>query len=754
VPDYRLVVFDQLAKSMGDFKVASGLTYFTSGFKTVSESRLWWIPLRNRFLFGKKYLWQQGAIRTCLPAEVVLMEWNPHVLSTWVVLFLRLALFRKTLLWGHIISRDATFSLAVAGAIRRFMARLSSGVVTYTNSDALTFKASLPSCRVWAAPNSNVTAAEMGCAMGSKDTALNTLFVGRLISRKKPLLLLEGWFIAKPYLPASAKLVFTGEGPERAKLEQRARELNITEDVIFYGHVNDPGTLREIYSRALVSTSPGYVGLSSIQSIAYGVPILVAESEPHSPEIEACLANETAVFFASNDPSSLAAALVKVYQNIGHWHEARTSIAAFALKNYSVENMVASMARAFSEVTSSTSLDQETIALIWSQYGPYHFARLAEVRNRIGADIVLGVEITSKSATYAWTRDKESRGLLQHPLSDRGEAECNAYTVYSSAYRLFREMNVGVVFIPGYWPINSLALLLAAKNVGAKVVVMSDSHALTAKADGPLLWIKKIIVRSFDAALLAGRPQLSYFPTLGLPAERIVVGYDAVDNDYFWRRSEVARTQRDVVRRRNGLPNQYFLNVGRMVEKKNLGVLVDAYAIAKQHLGSTCPKLVLVGDGPLRSALQDRCLGRGLSYVVYGNILEVNFDNAADVYFPGFRQVDQLPEFYALATAFVLTSLEEEWGLVVNEAMASGLPVIVSRAAGCAADLVHHGKNGFQFDPKCPEELAEFLISVCGNNEMQTAMGSASRDIISNWGCVQFADAAVRAMKIAISEHA
>jgi glycosyltransferase involved in cell wall biosynthesis len=97
------------------------------------------------------------------------------------------------------------------------------------------------------------------------------------------------------------------------------------------------------------------------------------------------------------------------------------------------------------------------------------------------------------------------------------------------------------------------------------------------------------------------------------------------------------------------------------------------------------------------------------------------------VVFPGFRQIGELPSFYAGAGAFVHPALEEPWGLVINEAMASGLPVLSSRNVGAAEELVVEGKTGFLFDPKNVEEIAAALVKIVAMEpEKRLAMGRAA----------------------------
>jgi glycosyltransferase involved in cell wall biosynthesis len=122
------------------------------------------------------------------------------------------------------------------------------------------------------------------------------------------------------------------------------------------------------------------------------------------------------------------------------------------------------------------------------------------------------------------------------------------------------------------------------------------------------------------------------------------------------------------------------------------------------------------------------------------------------VFLPGFRQIDDLPRFYAHAGAFVHASTTEQWGLVVNEAMASGLPVIISDRCGCASDLVQEGVNGWTFDPHDTEALSNLMARAASLSESDlTRMGAASERIIANWGPERFASGLLDAANCAVA---
>jgi glycosyltransferase involved in cell wall biosynthesis len=518
-----------------------------------------------------------------------------------------------------------------------------------------------------------------------------------------------------------------------------------------------------------------------------------------------------------------------------------------------------------------------TIAICFGQFGPYHHARVVALQaaaHEQGARVV-PVQIAAATTTYEWSEDPPSRSPWR--TTTAGQGRCNGLVtlcagadeaaspldVFLKARKLFRDEKVDVAFLPSYAPARYFALFAAAKSLGIRTVMMNESHAGTEQATGWKRWIKRQIVKRFDAALVGGEPHKRHFASLGIPAEKIFTGYDAVDNDFFaqradeiraaqrrsdeWRvtsdellsRQEVATENLSTLnvqhstaqnlRSAYSLPERYFLSLGRMVEKKNLATLVSAYARYAQGVAVAGEKLkvkghdvekqapvalVFVGSGELENALREQARSLGLRVVdctaagsqssgvsrqegTTANCKlqtehSVGNDRGA-VFFYGFRQIEENSVFYALAEAFVLPSLKEEWGLVVNEAMAAGLPVIVSRTAGCAEDLLPEAtasrssqlavdsgqfggsettenckpqtenslelrSNGFVFDPSSVDALATALTRVACQETKRlkdketsgvSEMGKRSREIVAKFGCENFAKQAMRAAEAA-----
>jgi glycosyltransferase involved in cell wall biosynthesis len=240
--------------------------------------------------------------------------------------------------------------------------------------------------------------------------------------------------------------------------------------------------------------------------------------------------------------------------------------------------------------------------------------------------------------------------------------------------------------------------------------------------------VKKCVLRLFDWAVAGGSPHVRYLEALGFPPSRIAHSYDVVDNNFF---DERARKLRESSNPQNfGLPSKYFLYVGRLAPEKNIGRVIEAYSYYRRAGGTW--ELVLAGDGPLRPALQAQARESGFAHTIG---------------FAGLKTTDELAPYYAFAGCFVLPSIREPWGLVVNEAMASGLPVIVSNRCGCAEDLVAEGENGLLFDPEDSSELAGCLIRIANLSEdARRSAGNRSHEIISNYSLESWAAEVARAV--------
>jgi 1,2-diacylglycerol 3-alpha-glucosyltransferase len=366
------------------------------------------------------------------------------------------------------------------------------------------------------------------------------------------------------------------------------------------------------------------------------------------------------------------------------------------------------------------------VAIAFAQYGPYHHARAAALQAALPGRVV-PVQIAGETSTYAWETGSAPLCEGLQTLRAGTSEQAKPLPVFLAARRFFQREKIRAVFLPSYAPAAEFALFLAAKSLGLYTVMMNESHAGTERAKGLAKFVKRLIVKQFDAGLVGGTPQKRHFANLGIPADRLFTGYDAIDNAYFTAASDAARAEEPAVRAKLQLPDRYFLSLGRLVEKKNLETLLRAYALFRESSAEPVD-LVIVGSGPLEEELRGKA--------------------GAGVKFHGFRQISENPAFYAFAEAFILPSLWEEWGLVVNEAMACGIPVLVSNTVGSAEDLVEPGANGWTFNPGSPEELSRHLAALAADPALRARLGARSREIVANWDCANFARQALKALRL------
>ncbi len=355
------------------------------------------------------------------------------------------------------------------------------------------------------------------------------------------------------------------------------------------------------------------------------------------------------------------------------------------------------------------------IVLLFRSYGPYHLARLGAARKHHS---ILALEYSAADKDYIWDAGAEKRDAGVIALTGSGWPQGSARRSFVRALcREVRTFSPDAVAIPGYSESFAVTALRTCRAIGIPTILMSDTHAGSMRNAVFRESVKRKLISLYDAALVAGTPQVEYLSGLGFPWERMALGYDVIDNQHFSARSSLA------VELHHAPAPRYFFCCARFVERKNLSLLIEAFARYRLAAGDQGWDLVIAGDGPLRTALQRRVTATSFS---------------GHIHLVGRKSYEELPRFYQAASAFVLPSLADEWGLVVNEAMAAGLPVLVSKRAGCSRDLVEHGMNGFTFDPSSADELAARmrLIAISPRRE---EMGNASRRIIAGWDVNRFA---------------
>ena len=400
---------------------------------------------------------------------------------------------------------------------------------------------------------------------------------------------------------------------------------------------------------------------------------------------------------------------------------------------------------------------------------PYHHARWEAFAATTGNETHL-LELTGRDEFRVLEFSSKSR-YQRHTLFPSSGAS-GAEIRKAVADRL-DALRPEVICVSGWGLAVSLAALEWASRNWVPVVMLSESNEFDEARSTIKEWIKRRLVGLCASGLAGGTPQADYLVKLGLPRGRVFTGYDVVNNRFFSEEvrkivenqalgkgcgrlpkvapvgrhsppEEGAVNQGSRVEGEEGIANwPYFFACARFGKKKNLPGLIRAYARYRQLVLSTLDTrhstifdLIIAGEGRERSLIEQTIRDCGV---------------ADHVRLVGAKGYGELPSYYAHASAFIHASTTEQWGLVVNEAMAAGLPVLVSNRCGCAADLVKDGENGSTFDPTNEEQMADLMLRISSDEERRKEMGRKSREIIANWGPARFASGLSSAIEAALS---
>lgn len=350
------------------------------------------------------------------------------------------------------------------------------------------------------------------------------------------------------------------------------------------------------------------------------------------------------------------------------------------------------------------------------------------------------IEAFKSDDTYQWDLLPGADGFTRMTLFEKSSHPKDE--LVRGIQKALDNCHPDAVAVPGWGDVLAFSALRWCAGHRVPAIVMSE----TTEWDEPRRALKESVKRRIlnlcSSGLVGGQPHADYLAMLGMPPRNIFQGYDAVDNEYFAQKANEARAQSSESRKKFGLPENYFLASARFVEKKNLPNLIRAYALFRNKAQklerpiSEIWNMVLLGDGHLKGELSRLIASLGLEQAVH---------------LPGFKQYGELPSYYALARAFIHPSTVEQWGLVVNEAMASGLPVLVSNRCGCSRDLVQDGVNGFTFDPCNQEQIADLMFRVSDAGFPVSDFGAASSRIIADWSPDRFAKGLSQAVDAAAS---
>ena len=371
--------------------------------------------------------------------------------------------------------------------------------------------------------------------------------------------------------------------------------------------------------------------------------------------------------------------------------------------------------------------DRTVVAFVWSNFGPYHIDRLDAAADALAATRrVIGLEIAHSTTNYPWERTSGGNGFERITLfPECSYEETSAFQRFWALLRACKAVGAREVFLCHYQDPSIFFLAVCLRMLGARVFTMQESKF----DDKPRFMFRELGKRLYHLPYhggLAGGPRTKdYLRWLGLPEENIHLGYDTVSIDR--------------IRRLAGAPpapagtpfaDRHFTIVARLVPRKNIAMALTAYDEYRRLAGTTARDLHICGSGELEENLTRIVNERGLT----------------GVKFRGFVQAPEVARTLASTLALILPSTEEQFGLVVNEALAMGLPILCSDRPGARDLLVRTAVNGYVFEPDSPGGLARLMYFLASDESEWRRLSEASQEFVPFADTRYFGDGVVRAI--------
>lgn len=356
--------------------------------------------------------------------------------------------------------------------------------------------------------------------------------------------------------------------------------------------------------------------------------------------------------------------------------------------------------------------------LLWAHYKALIFNQLQVISDSKSNDSFLVIQL---AATERSRKEMGKLDVSQHQynyeLLHDGLIEDTTFWVrLMGCFKIIRKMKPDVINITGYSDFALWIVIIYCKFKGIKTILSNESTAGDHHRNKLYEYLKALFITKFDGYFNFGTRSKNYLISLGAEPEKMLVNRNCVDNNSIYRIYQSVLSEKPKIKAELNLSDKNFIFVGRLIEQKNLFRMLEAFKIANEKAQEKWGMIIL-GDGELESELLD--------YVVHNKLSNVSFQHGVSW--------DKVPYYLALGDVLVLPSISETWGLVVNEAMVCGLPVIVSENCGCTSDLVQNNKNGFTFSPLDVNQLSEIFLKFITKDVHKDKMGALSKLIINDY---------------------
>lgn len=344
---------------------------------------------------------------------------------------------------------------------------------------------------------------------------------------------------------------------------------------------------------------------------------------------------------------------------------------------------------------------------MWENFGPMHVDRCVAVVDHFQKKRrVIGIELGKVSDTYDWIAES-SPYFVKHTLFPESSiVGISGMKVFWRLLRIIIAIGPADFFLCRYERPETFLLSVLLRLLGRRVFCMNDSKYDDKPRNVRREALKSFFFLPYNGALVAGKRSAEYLRFLHFH-KRIEYGYDAIS---------IRR-----IREQAGSPlapdgetfkTRHFTVVARLVAKKNLFVLLEAFSRYVRRAES--PRFMhLCGSGPLEKELKRRAIELGVDHCIV---------------FHGFVSTAGISRILAETLALLLVSTEEQYGLVIPEALAMGVPVIISTNCGARDELVRAGMNGFVVEPDNPLGMAFFMELIDKDEELWRSLATCAKD--------------------------
>jgi glycosyltransferase involved in cell wall biosynthesis len=378
------------------------------------------------------------------------------------------------------------------------------------------------------------------------------------------------------------------------------------------------------------------------------------------------------------------------------------------------------------------------VAAVFPEPTPYR----APLLDRIAALPEIDLTVLYASDTVAgrtWSVEPRHRAVFLRGIRVPGASRIlhHDYPVTPGIRKALSEAQPDVVVVSGWSTFAAKAAIAWCRVNAVPYLLVVESHD-----EGPRRgWRRTVkgtvvppIVRQASGILATGTLARSSMIARGAAPERVRVFANTVDVEAFGSRAdELAPVRADLRRQLGAEPEDVVvLSVARLASEKRLDVLVQAFAAARD------PRLLLVvaGEGPERETLEELVAEAGVRARLVGDV-----------------EWERIVELYVAADVFALVSEREPWAVVVNEAAACGLPLLLTDRVGAAHDLLRDGENGVLVGAGDVAATSAALRLLCADADLRREMGARSRELARDWGYGPSVESFLAAVREAVDDR-